>query len=514
MKLYKPIKFFMKTTALFKFILFSIGLWLSWSCGKDDFPEYKPKPVLQTKTLNLFFIDKSNPTTPIALYLDDVLLRSDNPDLNSQTRGLQQFQIPDSLRNRTFTVSVAEYQSTEPPDRLPVDGILFDAFLLPTELDTLSTVVLSRDNPASPITLSRYGIATNEPAPANGFFKIKFINLTSAAVGIFRRDKSPLAGFDALALAENRPYAALPFGLYRFIAGRNNLPSDAIQEVPNLLRGEAGKVYTALVTDGGIIYTEAADFGKPNQNFGYMGFVNLLPKQESVTLQPFAGATRKDAQAYNYTAFKGVELLPAGNVKVTVTVAGTQVTGEYLLQGYESVMAFLVEKEGKPALQFVPIPTTETNEPLAYVRFINFSPDAGKVSFVQIAGDAPKGSTENFVQSLDLRYASNLAFGELRFTQLTQTANSTFTVFGVNGTAFPLQIQAHKATEDPFVLGEPIAGTRIDFPFFVNRPSVPIKNYSGATGEAGIYTVILTGDATGTVPEGQRLETLVIGHSF
>jgi hypothetical protein len=505
------------------FVLFAIPLfrWMGWAsvwlcvglmaCREEVFPEYKPKPAVLTRRLNFIFIDKSDPTANIAIYLNDRLLK----DEIRSFRGLQQVDISDSLFSRTASLALAEFEGINPPDTLRVQDLIYETFIIPSELDSVRTVTMIRNNVASPIVLSKSGIGPSEVAPTEGHFKIRFFNLTTSRVNVFRRNGKAFAAFANLDLAEERAYTELPFGPYRFLV-RKQGQEGTLGAFSPVVRGEAGKVYNVLCTDEGQVVTEVGDFGSSNASFGYVGIMNLLPKQPQVLASPLPGSERTVAVPKLYARFDSVEQVRAGNLTLTVEAGSKQLTTTFTLHPFEYLMVYVVDNQGTPELRVVPTPLSEPGE--IYARFLNFSSDTGKVTFSRIRTDLTiPGSPERPSTNLSWPFATNLAFGEVRSTQFVNTPNSVYTAYSITGNpnqddVAPLIIQAYRATKDPFRVGEPLPFTQKNYPFFINAPTQAVDSYQGNRGEPGTYSVILSG-ISGAGPE-ERPKITVVCHSF
>jgi hypothetical protein len=494
-------------------IAFWSCLWLG-GCVKEQFPEYKPAPTVRTRTLSLIFLDKSDPSANVAIYLNNRLLSLGR---FGSVRGLQQLAIADSLFSRTASLVLAEFEGTNPPQSLQVKNLIYETFILPSELSTVTTVAMTRDNAASPIVLSRSGISTTEAAPADGYFKIRFFNLTGSKLDVFRRNGKVFEEFANLEVTQERPYVELPFGPHRFII-RKQGGDGKLEDFSPVVKGEAGKVYNVLCTDEGQVITEVGDFGTPRESPGYIGIVNLLPGQPQVWAAPLTGGKRTTPVAKLYTRFEGAELVKAGNQSITIEAGKEKLTASYELRPSEYLMVYVVDRQGKPELQFVPTPLAEPGLDAVNARFLNFSSDTGKVSFSRLRTDVVlQGVAEPASINLSLPYATNLTFGEVRVTRYVNSANSVYTPYVVTRSSSeevgsPLVIQAYRATSDPFRVGDPIAFARMNYPFFLTPPPQPVSAYRGTGGEPGTYSVILSG-ASGANPE-ERPKITVICHSF
>ncbi len=472
-------------------------------CVDQQFPEYRPQPSIKTKTLHLIFIDKANPTASVAIYVNNVLLSNESP------QGLQRLVLPDSLATGTLTISLAEYAATNPSKTLLLQDLIYETFLLPSEFSTVSTVVMARDNPASPIVLSKAGVSSVETAPDPGYFKVRFYNVSSNKVDVFRRSGSAYTDFADLNIAEERAYQQLSFGTYRFLVRKKS--DGSVLGTPPVFNGEAGKMYDVLCTDGGQVITELGDFGV-SKPFGYIGYLNLLPNQMQVTALPLQGAVRTESVPKVYTHFDGVELVPAGNTSIAVEVGQEILTATYNVRPYDYLMVYIVDNYGKPELRIIPTPMNEPGLNGTLSRYLNYASDTSKVSFASIRTDIVLSGIQELPASIVAKdYATNLKFGEVRTSKPLFTGNNE--AAKIYTTENALILQAYKATSDPDRLGDPISGARIDYPFFITRPTQPVADYKGAVAEDATYSVLLSGKPDEENPVF-RTKITVICHSF
>ncbi len=471
------------------FNLIFLSVFFLNACKKQEIPEYRPKDEIKVKTLYFSFIDKSDPTANIAIYINNNLLGT----------SFQRFNIPESLTGHTLTITLAEYEAGNPPAKLQLANLIYETFILPSELSAINNVAFSRDNAGSPIELSKIGVSATETSPDPGYFKIRFYNLSNNKIDVLRRNGSGYKEFADLNVVEERIYQQLPFGPYHFVF-QNQAKGNIFS--PITFKGESGKIYDILITNDASYAVDVKDYGVPQTNFAYLGFVNLLPKQPQVWVLPVRGSKRTESSPKVYTKFDGVELVPSGSQNITVEIGQEKLTATYDLKPYDYLMIYIVDNNGKPELQLVPTPLTEPEPDRILTRFLNFSSDTGKVSFARIRTDLIlNGAAEEPSTILNSDFAANLKFGEVR------SKNGIYTSDGA------LIIQAFKATGDIARLGEPIPNARIDYPFFINKPKVPIANYKGNPTEAGTYTVLLSGNSNESNPE-LRAKITVICHSF
>lgn len=495
--------------------LFVSAMILMNSCTEQELPEFRSNPYSNTKRINLIFVDKANSSANVAIYVNNRLLST-----NSATgaKGLQFVDLPDSLTQRTLSLALAEFRTASPAASLLADDIIYESFILPDELATFSTIAFSRENPASPIITLKSGLPINEPAPAPGYFKVRFYNISANKVDVFMRDGTVFSEFSSLNSLEERPLIELPFGFYRFTVRRDD-DNKKLDDISPILNGEAGKVYTIFCTDVGQVITELGDYGVPQKTLAYVGFVNLIPNGSQVIALPLSGSMRKDAEQKMYTKFDGVELVPSGAQTISVEVDGVKISANYDLKSYDYLMVYIVERNGKPEIQMIPTPMGEPRLDQLNARYLNFSGDGDTVTFARIRSDFELDDGSELPSNvLSEVYSANLMFGEIRTTENTSSANSVFTQYFINrstndSNGSPLTIQAFNSTTVPSRLGAPIPGTRVDFPFFINRPDQEVKTYTGYGGEPGIYTVILTG-TKGSVDPQLRSRITIISHSF
>ncbi len=504
---FRTLSYLCKALFIFHVILVS-------GCSEESFPEFISKPYSETKRLNLIFVDKADPSSSVGIYVNNKLLSTNN---QTGAKGLQYLDIPDSLIARTLSIALAEFKTATPPSVLMVDDLIYETFILPSELKGLSTIAFSRDNPASTITASKSGVS-DELAPEPGYFKVRFYNISGNTLDVYRRNGTLFSEFANLNSLEDRPYIQLPFGFYRFIIRKDNDDKN-IDNISPILNGEAGKIYTVFCTDIGQVVTELGDYGVPANTFAYVGFVNLIPNDSKVIVLPIKGSTRKESLDKVYTKFDGVELLPSGMQTVNVEVNGLTLSAQYDLKPYDYLMVYITEHDGKPELQLIPTPLGEPGLEQINARYINFSGDADTVTFVRIRTDFDLGNaTESPSNVLSYQYSANLKFGEIRTTKSTEYANSIYTQYSItrstnDSNGSPFIIQAYEATTMTSRLGAPIANTRVDFPFFITKPDQDVTTYSGYGGEPGVYTVILTGKKDAGDSKLQSKIT-IISHSF
>jgi hypothetical protein len=487
-------------------VLLLSGFFL-FQCDQEEIPLYQPNAEVRTKTISLYFQDRSDDTPNIGIYINNQLLRT-----NGASHGLLQFAIPDSLQNRTFTIALGEYSSSDAPAALNLDGIVFETLLFPDELLTLSSILMTRENELTPVEVIKLKIPEDEAAPRPGYFKVKFYSVAGDPVTLKTRDGEPVAGYESLKGFEERGFIELPFGSYRFSAIRDDGSSVGLFQQPPLMQAAAGKVYFVMLSKETQQITEVKDFGTPS-TYANLGFMNLVPGSEA-TLHPLSGADRAAAEPRGYAKYAGVEMVPAGKVSVRVTAGGKEIVKETEVMPWEQMMAYLVEKDGQPEIQFVNSPLYENIYGYGvYTRYLNFSPDAGTVSFGRLLPSGDPNFGENPVIIINSLYASNLSFGEVVVSNNAVGPKSVYAGYDISSA--PLHIQAYKAIDSPLGLGEPLADTRLPFPFFYERPTIALEDYQGSqTAQAGTYTVILAGRAAPGVPLDQKLKTIVIRHSY
>lgn len=484
-------------------------------CTDENFAEFISEPYSNTKRLNLIFVDKADPSPSVGIYINSRLLST---NINKGEKGLQVLELPDSLQDQTLSIVLAEFKSVAPSTFLIVEDLIYETFILPSELATLSTIAFSRDNPAGTITAFKSGFSSDEPDPEPGYFKVKFYNISGNKLDVFKRDGALFSEYANLNSLEDRPYIQLPFGFYRFIIRKDN-DDHNIDNISPILNGEAGKAYTIFCTDGGQIITELDDFGVPSKTFGYVGFVNLIPNGAQIVALPLQGSSRKESANKAYTKFDGVELVPSGKQTISVEVGGAMLSADYDLKPYDYLMVYVVEDNGKPTLKLIPTPMQEPGLYEMYARFINFSGNADTVTFARIRTDFELSEfPEAPTNALNGIYAANLGFGEIRTTKGTSWPNSVYTPYTVNwntnnASGAPIIIQAHEATDIPSRLGISIPNTRVNFPFLINTPSQDVMSYGGFGGDPGVYTVILTGKK-GEVNPALQSKITIISHSF
>lgn len=488
------------------FILLLSGF-LFFQCDQEEIPLYQPNAEVRTKTISLYFQDRSDDTPNIGIYINNQLLKT-----NGASRGLLQFVIPDSLQNRTFTIALGEYSASDAPAALNLDGIVFETLLFPDELPTLSSILMTRENELSPIEVIKLKIAEEEAAPRPGYFKVKFYSVAGDPITLETRDGKPVAGYESLKGFEERDFIELPFGSYRFSAVREDGSSVGLFEQPPLMQAAAGKAYFVMLSKETQQITEIKDFGA-SSTYANLGFMNLVPGSEA-TLHPLTGADRTAAEPRGYAQYADVEMIPTGKVSVRVTVGGKEIVKETAVMPWVQVMAYLVEKDGQLDIQFVNCPLYENIQGNGvYTRYLNFSPDAGTISFGKLLPSNDPIGEENPVVIINSVYASNLSFGEVAVSNNEVGPISVYAGYDI--TSAPLHIQAYTALESPLGLGAPLADTRLTFPFFYERPTVALEDYQGSrTAQAGSYTVILAGRAAPGAPQEQKLKTIVIRHSY
>jgi hypothetical protein len=278
------------------------------------------------------------------------------------------------------------------------------------------------------------------------------------------------------------------------------------------MQAAAGKAYFVMLSKETQQITEVKDFGTPS-TYAHLGFMNLVPGSEA-TLHPLAGADRTTAEPRGYAQYMGVEMLPTGKVSVRVTVGGKEIVKETEVMPWEQVMAYLVEKEGHPDIQFVTCPLYENVQGNGvYTRYLNFSPDAGTVSFGKLLSSNDPNVEEHPVTIIHSVYASNLSFGEVAESNNDVGPKSVYAGYDISNA--PLHIQAYESIESPLGLGGPLPGTRLTFPFFYERPDIAFEDYTGSrTAQAGTYSAILVGRTGLDAPEDQKLKIIVIRHSY
>jgi hypothetical protein len=474
-------------------------------CEQEVIPTFLAEPVVEAKKLNLIFLDKADPTANVALYINNKLLKA---GLDGSPKGLQQVTLSGSQKEGTLLIALADYETAKPPETLQVQNLLYEQFILPSEIDRVSTVVFSRENAGSRIAVFKSGLLPTEPAPDPGYFKIRFFNLSTSKLDVFNRRGALYQNFANLNVLEERAFQQLPFGSYRFTV-RKQSNGGVIGTTTPVVRGEAGKLYNVICTDDGQFVTELGDFGVPKDNFAYVGFINLLPKYQQVVALPVEGSSRKEVAAKVYTKFDGVELVTLGTKTFTVEVGQEKLTATVQLQPYNYLMVMIVDNVGKPELRTMLMPMDEPkDEPSGVInaRFFNFASDTAKVSFARIRTDVVlPGLEEPPATLLDLEYAANLKFGEIRLNNPYYTEgiyNQEFvnanTVY-LNLIDSQIVLQAYEATDQPSKLGNPIAFARAAYPF----TALPTSN----------YTVLLSG-IKGEVSPELRPKITVISHSF
>jgi hypothetical protein len=520
----------MKTNRI-QCIILGFILFLLASCQQADVPFYEPVITKETKTLFLTFIDKSDEYAYAEIYVNNTLVGID---------GVITHSIPDSLQGKPLHIEIAEYGVFP-------KNVLAEVQLSPQEYTSLTGIIFSRENAQSAIQTQKIAISTQEPTPKDGYFKVRFLNLGTEPIQLFRRNAQVIEGYNALALGEERPYQEFPFGYYLFKYKKGN--TDGIERT-NMLSGSSGKFYTVVIPRSGTpIVIKDKDVGQSTQSYGYIGFINLLPSQTQVTLGVIPQSTRTQAETYAYATSKPVEMIPSGTIQLRITGLSTgELVSDFLLQPWDYVMAFLVEKDGKPYVQYVSYPFSgaryggyyplgELSEDLSNVktRYINFSPDAGEINFVRVSSQTQSGQNLTFplvasnayfaTPERDLRYNTGLSFGEIAIpdSEIGTSPNVTngkgvdipYLSFDLYGGTLqpPLQIQAHQSNGDIYGSGTTLPNTQITYPFYYQTPAtdaeLPTYESRDDTGEPGVYSIILTG-----LKSNNSLKTIVLKHSL
>jgi hypothetical protein len=491
---------------------------LMLSCGiEQDFPQYQPQPVQKNKTLNLLFLDQADPLANVLIYVDGKLVDKDNPAQGGRTTtGFLKYTIPDSLFNRTFTITLAESNDAAPPSQLNVNNRIYETFLLPTELFHINTLVFTRKDVSSSVHVARLGISAEETAPSPGYFKVRFLNLTQGKINISRRNGLPVKEFINLNILEEKPFIELPFGEYRFFA--STLNGNFLYKVPPLLRGAAGKCYTVLCTTDGQYIAENADFGLPSQSWAHVAFVNLYSNTESVTLLPFTSGVRQFQEKKELGVLSSPDMILSGENVLAVKVGETELKTTLMVNPYEYATVLLVNRSGRPQVEVLSTPMMESRgEDEAFCRFMNYTSDISRISFTQIIPTlGAESSTDEFSTLINAPYTANLAFGEVRTTTLRNRANLpyiSYPAFAESGELqAPLIIQANKVTDNPLFVADPIQGTRTEYPFFFKKPKINPLGHSGQRVEPGVYTVVLAGESGDQAEIKTRL--FILNHSF
>jgi hypothetical protein len=496
----------------------TLAILILTACTTEDFPEYVPQPVQRTKQLNLLFLDETDPGAQVLIYVDGKLVDKENfLEGGRTTSGFLQYDIPDSLTNRTFTITLAESDESTPSQQLKIENRIFETFLLPTEFETINTLVFNRKDVSSTIQVTRLGITHDEPAPASGYFKVRFVNLTQGKIDISRRDGTAMKEFVSLNILEERPFIELPFGDYRFFTSRTN--GSLLYEIPTLLKGTAGKCFTVLCTNERQYIAVNANYGLPIESRGYISFVNLYSATERVELLPLANGERTYSVIKNFGFMSAPDMVKGGTNNLQVKVNEVELSVKIDVKHYEYLTVVLIEKSGKPTLEVLPTPMVESgsgNE--AFCRFLNYSPGAGRVTFTQVIPTIEATEGNELAALISAPYASNLAFGEVRIKQLKNETNLPYVVYLPYPSAgletAPLVIQANRVTDSPFIPGDAIAGTRHEYPFFFHPPRVHPLGYKGHLVGPGIYTVVLAGTPPTEYNEENKVQLIVLKHSF